>query len=733
MRTCFFLLMPLIFRTFFAALVLAFGLVPERAHGQQEATTQDSSPFSSAALLSASRWVEPGEPLALGVQLVMEEGWHSYWENPGDAGEPTEIAWRLPSGFTVSEVQWPIPEKIDGGPLRSYGYSDEVVLLAEVTPPDDLVPGSTAELAATASWLICADVCLFAEEEVALSLPVRSSPAMVAAPPAAIERARARVPVALPGWRVEAKAYANSFALSILPPVGTVADLEDAYFFPADLMVLEHAAAQPVTRDGDTFLMALQQSKYAEGTPTRLRGVLVAGPGRVLDADRQYRALAVDVPLEAGAVAADQSAGSGPLPLLVVLLLALGGGLLLNLMPCVFPILSIKVLGFVQYGRLEAAQVRRHGLTFALGVIVSFLVLAAALLMLRAAGNQVGWGFQLQSPSFVAGMAFLFFAFGLSLLGVFELGASAPRWAAGALGNGAGYRRSFLDGALATLVATPCTAPFMGAALGAAIVMPTAIALLVFAFLGIGMALPYIVLTWVPGLMAKLPRPGPWMVTLKHALAFPMIATSIWLAWVLGNQVGVDGMALLLVGLLLLGVALWVLGRWPGVRVSGRVRIVTRIAAGLAFVMAFTAAYQGVQLPAAPASGLTTSDQQWQPFSAASVDALSAEGRPVFVDFTAAWCLTCQVNKRTTLGSSAVRAAFAEKGVTLMRADWTSRNDAITRALASHGRNGVPLYVLYPGGDGEPALLPEVLTESIVLSALKSLPDRIAATSPTSL
>ncbi len=692
-------------------LMLASG--PAATLGQDLQVGDDPSPFSEAALLSEKMWIEPGVPLTLGVRLIMDDGWHSYWQNPGDSGEPTEITWSLPPGFEAGPTQWPFPEKIDAGPLRSYGYANEVVFLSDIVPPKDLQAGTAVTISATAEWLICAEVCLFAEETVVLSLPVRPGTAPPGPFAETLARARTRLPVTLPGLEVQAEGYAQSIALQVTLPEPMEADLNGAYFFPADLLVLEHAANQPMSRDGASFVFALQQSDYGSGTPVRLRGVLMAPEGRYWDAERTLRALAIDVPVQLPPADATSAI---PLPLLLVF--AFTGGLLLNLMPCVLPIVSVKVLGFAHQGRLTAGTARRHGLVFAGAVIASFWVLAGMLLAVRAGGTQIGWGFQLQSPHFVAGMALLFFVIGLSLLGVFEVRTLSLRWADSTRARGA-YQRSFWDGALATLVATPCSAPFMGAALGAAVVLPALEALLIFTCLGAGMATPYVVMSLIPQLVSRLPKPGAWTETLKHILAFPMIATTIWLVWVFGNQAGVDGVAFLLAALLLLGIALWLLGRWPAVHATLRVRLATRSVAALAALLSFLAVYQGAQSTASP-----TPDSAWQSFSVDRIDALHAEGRAAFVDFTAAWCLTCQVNKRTTLNSETVRNAFARKDVSLFRADWTSRDEEITRALASHGRNGVPLYVLYPGNDRPPVLLPEVLTEAIVLDALESLPNR---------
>jgi thiol:disulfide interchange protein DsbD len=437
--------------------------------------------------------------------------------------------------------------------------------------------------------------------------------------------------------------------------------------------------------------------------------------------------MTVDVPVEeAGSVAASTPSGGGPSTALWwTLLSAFVGGLLLNLMPCVFPVLSVKILGFAKQGGDDEHTIRRHGLTFGAGVLVSFWVLAGILLALRAAGSEIGWGFQLQSPLFVALMTMLFFGIGLNLLGVFEVGSQLMNWG-GRLERSASdtYSGSFMSGVLATVVATPCTAPFMGAALGVALTLSTAGSLLVFTALGAGMAAPYVALSMTPSLLQRLPKPGAWMETLKQVLAFPMFAAAVWLLWVFGQQTGPSGMALLLLGLLLLGLTGWTLGRWSALQVSTRTRVITRTVAVLSLIGALVVTVLGAQsAPVANAArATTTQDAEWQSFSPETVEQLRAEGRPVFIDFTAAWCLTCQVNKRTALSSEAVQQAAREKNVALVRADWTNRDPAITRALESHGRSGVPVYVLYKGDGSEPELLPEILTEQIVLDALNGVP-----------
>jgi thiol:disulfide interchange protein DsbD len=423
------------------------------------------------------------------------------------------------------------------------------------------------------------------------------------------------------------------------------------------------------------------------------------------------------------------SASNSPsLSLPWALLFAALGGLLLNLMPCVFPVLSVKILGFVRDADGDAASLRRHGFLFAAGVLVSMWTLAGVLFALRAAGSQIGWGFQLQSPSFVALMALLFVGIGLNLLGAFEVGTRLTSMG-GRLQSASpseGTTGAFLTGVLATVVATPCTAPFMGAALGVALTLSVGGGLLVFTALGAGMAAPYVGLSMAPRLLDRLPDPGAWMETLKQFFAFPMFATAVWLVWVFGQQTGNNGVALLLFGMLLLGMAAWVLHRWSAPQLSRAATYATR---GLVTALLLGAVAAGVlgatSNRTASASGseeAAASSATWQTYSADTVERLRNQGRPVFVDFTAAWCLTCQVNERAVLNTQPVQDAFAQRNVALVKADWTNRDPAITQALKSHGRSGVPVYVLYPGDGSGPTLLPEVLTEDIVLDALDAIP-----------
>ena len=677
----------------------------------------DPSPFSDAALVTEVATVAPGTSFDVALVLTQEPGWHSYWLNGGDAGQPTTITWTPVPGVQISDLRFPYPEAYDLAGLVSYGYEDEVTLLATVTVTEDY-NALRLPLAATADWLICADICLTATADLSLTLPVGRETVRDAEGAAAVERARGLLPVRAAGWTVEALEGAEGFALKIMPPVDWDGSLEGAHFFPETTGVIDYAAPQPVSREGDAWTLGLAGSGIAE-TPDVLEGVLVAPEPETVDG--QARALAVRAPVvPAGAAALGAGGGTGPVSSLwLALLLALGGGALLNLMPCVFPVLGIKILGFAE-GRGHAPEVmrpvmRRHGLLFAAGVLVSFAVLAGALLALRAGGEAIGWGFQLQSPGVIAALAFLMTGIGLWLLGVVEFGGRLMGVAAGA-DRGTGARGALFSGVLATLVATPCSAPLMAPALGWALVQPPGAAVAVFLALGLGMALPYVLLSFFPAWLERLPRPGPWMETLKQALAFPMFLTAAWLVWTFGTQTGINGAGALLVGLVLLGVAAWVIGRWPVA--SGAVRVATRGIALAAVAGAVAVAAVGARQEAAAGAA---EDDLWRAYSPEAVESLVAAGEPVFVDFTASWCATCQWNKGTVLRTDAIEAAFQERGVHLFVADWTRQDPEITATLESLDRAGVPVYALYPGGASRPVLLPEILSDGVVMDALDAL------------
>ncbi|MDZ7637704.1 MAG: thioredoxin family protein [Bryobacterales bacterium] len=713
------------------ALLLATFLVGSLL-AQQPA--KDTSPHSSAELVSEFSTVTPGEPFTLGLSMKLDPEWHSYWVNPGDAGLGTKIKWDDLQGATVSEVIYPTPHYIPTPPLASYGYEDQVMLLLDAVASSTWKPGQQITLSGRADFLVCREVCLPAREQVSVTFTVGAEVEENVNWAGAFARTRAAMPKPVSdvkGLSIRAAHAPGGYLVALKSDspqdLGALHSTE-ARFFAQDTGVIQHAGEQ--TRNlanGELFVFA-PISEYSKGPAERLRGLLALPENGTWRQGAAVHAVSFDVPVEAlGTIsmpAGRAPSGGVPSSLLVILLSAFAGGMILNLMPCVFPVLSLKIMGFVQQAGEDRAKIRSHGFVFAAGVLASFWALAGSLLVLRAGGAQLGWGFQLQSPAFVAAMALLIFGLGLSMAGVFEIGASLTRL--GAAGSRSeGYSSSFFSGVLATAVATPCTAPFMGGALGYAISQPAWESMLVFTLLGAGMATPYLVLSLNPGLLKRLPRPGAWMETLKQLLSFPLFATAIWLLWVFGLQTGIDGATGLLAAMLCLGVAGWILGHWNAYSISARARVVSRTFATLAVAAGLALAWSASSQSAPAAIGSANSESAvWQPWSAAKVAALVAEGKPVFVDFTAAWCLTCQVNKRTVLHRESVEKAFQEKGVTLLVADWTNQDPEIAAQLEALNRSGVPVYALYKSNSPSPVLLPELLTEGIVMAALAEMPAR---------
>jgi len=675
--------------------------------------------------------IRPGEEFWLALRMRMPPGWYTYWRFAGDAGDGAVIDWRLPEGFSADGITWPYPQLKLMSPAAVYIYEGEAFLLTRLVAPPDLVPGTTVEISAHVDYFVCEDGCYPEELEPSIRLPV-----IAELPPpdprwaAAFHETWAKVPVRPDGWTLTAGWQNDRLLLRAEPPAGVVPDAEGVVFFAGIPDLIDHPTPQRVTWRNGVLLLDMQGSHYALEPAERAAGVLVVP---LQGDDGTPTGIEIDVEIlssaEFAAAGAVGGAGRGvPTTLWFALLLAFGGGLLLNLMPCVFPVVSLKVLGFVRLAGERPAEVRRHGLSFAAGVIVAFWALAGLLIVLRLVGEEIGWGFQLQTPGFIAFMAFLLFGIGLNLAGVFEIGTSLGRLGAGSPAA-SGYTGSAANGVLATVVATPCTAPFMGAALGFALTLSAAGALLVFTALAVGMAAPYVVLSMAPALLRYLPKPGAWMETFKQALSFPLFATTAWLVWVFGHQTGVDGVLRLLLGLTLLAMAAWCWGRWGSVLTAARAsRLVGRGAAAAFLLVGFGLAMGASPLPAgaglSAAAGAAGENDgariQWETFSAEAVAGHREAGRAVFIDFTAAWCLTCKVNERISLDVPEVVALVEELNIVMLKADWTTRDPAITRALAGFGRSGVPLYVVYsPDPFAPPRLLPEVLTPALVIRALQ--------------
>ena len=680
-----------------------------------------------AELVTDRLAAEPGKPFVVGLKLRMEMGWHTYWKNPGDSGLPTRIHWILPPGWKAGEIHWPFPQLLPVGPLMNYGYEDDVVLLTELTPPADAKSGDVP-VKAKAEWLVCKDICVPEKGEVDTTIAVK--PGEAALQPrwqAHIERARSMLPVEPAGWKYEAAIQGKSLVVRLTAPEGQSPPAK-ATFFPESENLIEPAAPEKLARQGRTLQVEMKLADPPPSGVTEVKGVAVSESGWPGSGGRKAIEVAAPVRASLAAIGSTSSSSSGgaSASLLAALFFAIVGGALLNLMPCVFPVLGIKVMGFVQHAHGDARAMRIQGVVYSVGVLASFIALAAIMLALRAGGTQLGWGFQLQSPVVVVLLATLFMVLALNLSGVFEWGAFAQSLTSGLSAKGR-YADAFLSGVLASVVATPCTAPFMGAAVGYTLTQDASLAIAVFAMLGIGMALPVLLLSLFPKWLKRLPRPGTWMETFKQILAFPLYAAVAWLAWVLGAQAGNDAVFALLAGLVLVAMGAWMYGRYEHWHGAWRSAVAIIFAASGIIV-----AWPGTVHPAQQAA--RGDEAGWQAWSPEKVRALTETGHAVFVDFTAAWCVTCQVNKRIALGNEQVVREFSARCIVPLKADWTRQDPRITEALSAMGRNAVPVYALYAPGQSEPRLLPEVLTPSLVLDELARLPGcKAAPTRPTTL
>lgn len=715
-----------------AVLLLAlFGLTGALPATSAPAAANPVRTENVEAELTAEQAAVPGRTVWLALTQRIRPGWHTYWLNPGDSGIATEIKWTLPPGWSAGAIVWPAPQRFPIGPLVNFGYAGEVHLLTPVTVPADAVPGQPVTLTAAADWLVCEDICIPESATLSLTLPVAAGPAAPSPQAAALfTAARASLPVDNP-FPARFEAGKEQHRLTLALPQAEAGRLAGAFFFPEQWTVASPNAAQTLTMDAEGLHLTFPPGGALPKED--IRGVLVLEE-TLGDGATARQALQISVPATGGAVtpdgaapgaaasaaatrptaAASETAGLG---LGLALVFALLGGMVLNLMPCVFPVLSMKALALVRH---EAEHARAHGLVYTAGVLVCFAAVAGVLIALRAGGAEIGWGFQLQDPLVVGILAYVMFLLGLSLSGVFSIAGSFMGVGQGLAGR-EGYSGSFFTGVLATVVATPCTAPFMGAAVGYALLQPWYEALAVFLALGLGMALPFLTLTLSPALLRRLPRPGLWMDRLKQALAFPLYATAAWLVWVLSLQAGPAAVAGVLGGMVLVAFAAWLYG------VTRTADTGWRLGASAFGLLALVAAVALVRLPAAgpaqaAAAGTAAAGEGHEPFSEARLAELTGQNKPVFVNLTAAWCITCLVNEKTSLSAAAVKAALAERGITYLKGDWTNRDATITRMLERFGRSGVPLYLLYVPGRAEPVVLPQVLTEGLVLDALAQVP-----------
>jgi thiol:disulfide interchange protein DsbD len=669
-------------RLFFALLLLA-----------TPAFAQDDQPRVHARLVAEDSAVAPGGTITIALEEKIAPGWHTYWKNPGDAGAPTEIDWTLPPGWKAGAIQWPRPKRLPVGPLMDYGYEGTPWLLTTLTVPADAKGPATIK--AHASWLVCQQICVPEDTTLTLNLPVGQQ-----APDPAVAKdfaaARALLPVASP-WKL-AYSLGNTLDIYVAAPALAATHPKTADFFPAGSGIIKNAAPQLVGYAKDGLVLRLTPGNAVKGP---LTGLLV-----LTSTDGSTQALDVNVPQGVVPPAEFSASDSGDLSVWLAMLFAFLGGLILNIMPCVLPILAMKALALADHG----ARGRGESFAYTIGAVGSFAVLGLAIVLLRAGGESVGWGFQLQSPIAVAGFALLIFAVALNLSGLFEVGSVT---AGEGLASRSGLSGAFFTGVLAVAVAAPCTAPFMAAALGFALTQGAAVALAIFISLGLGFALPFLLLGLWPRALAFIPRPGPWMLTFKQFLAFPMYGAAAWLVWVLAQEAGPRSVAIVLAAFIALALAAWL---WSVTRnLESRGRVIGTVAALLVLLASLASVGLLRGVAAAPAA---SSARAGEPYTAAKLASLRASGRPVFVDATAAWCITCLVNEDAVLSQPDVKNAFATKKIAYLVADWTSQNPQITQLLKNNGRSGVPLYLYYAPGASSPVILPQILTANGVLGTI---------------
>ena len=659
-----------------------------------------TAPKVHAALIPETQSVAPGGTVTVALEENIAPGWHTYWINPGDAGAPSDIQWTLPPGWKAGAIAWPTPKRLPVASLMDYGYEGKVWLLIPVTAPADARPGQSVTLNGHASWLVCKNICIPEDQAVSLTLAIGAPGAR----DARFAAARAALPAPSP-WPITYALGADGLSLFAQAPALAAAHPKSADFFPLKPGTIIDAAPQTLGFAKNGLVLGLKPGKSVSSQGAPLEGVLV-----LTSADNSRQAIIVKA--YPGPMPQADFAAAGGIGLLAALFFAFAGGLILNIMPCVLPILAMKALALAGHGG-DHGKAAREGLAYCVGAILSFAAFGVAILLLRAGGAAIGWGFQLQSPVAVAFFALLIFAVGLNLSGVFELGSVT---AGDSLARRGGMAGAFVTGVLAVAVAAPCTAPFMAAALGFALTEPAGAALVIFVALGLGFALPFALLALWPAALRLMPKPGVWMLRFKQFLAFPMYGAAAWLVWVLALEAGGNSVAVILAAMIALALAAWL---WSVTRDYGaRGRGIGALAALLALAAALFLAASLRGRTQAPAVS-----QKADAYSPAGLADLRARKQPVFIDATAAWCITCLVNEQAVLSKPDIQNAFRDHHVTMLVADWTSRDADITALLQAQGRSGVPLYLYYAPGAQSPRILPQILTQDAVLSALANGPD----------
>jgi len=681
-----------------------------------------------AELVAEMTGIAPGQDTWVALRLDHMENWHTYWKNPGDAGRATEITWTLPEGVTAGDIVWPTPKRIElPADLVDFGYENEIFLLVPLSIPASY-QGESLDITANAQWLECEDICIPGGAVVSLSLPVMDATQITPNEQwvEAFSLTRASIPTSNVSFDSTFSISEGNLNILVQATEAVFADASEISFIPGEHRVFNYVSPQEITYQLSSLQLTQEHHPRLSAAPEEITGLLL-----VTDESGQQISFEIAATpdgisasdlgglLAANAEGITNATAVSEMNLLLVFAFALLGGLILNLMPCVFPVLSLKVLSLASNSKSSQQEKRLHGLAYTAGVIVAFLILASVLLSLQAGGALIGWGFHLQSPWFISLLIFLFFIMGLSMSGVVEFGTSIMGVGT-ELQDKEGYTGSFFTGILASVVASPCTAPFMGAALGFAFTQTASIALTVFVALGLGMALPFLLVSFNPTLSKLLPHPGKWMLTFKQILAFPLYATAVWLLWVLGNQTGTDGMALVIACCVLLAAAAWLYQRRHDIQSA-----FWRYANALIILLCLAVTIGVVRSPLLEtqtiASGISE-DAAYEAYSDARLAELRSNGQPVFVNMTASWCITCLVNEKVALNSEAVITALAENNITYLKGDWTNNDPEITEVLRRYETSGVPLYLIYPSDPSLPAeVLPQILTTGVVLDAIERI------------
>jgi thiol:disulfide interchange protein DsbD len=664
--------------------------------------------YVQARIISNQVQVRGGETIRLGLEQTIYPTWHTYWKNPGDSGTPTSIAWDLPPGFSVSELEWPTPNKIPFGPLTNYGYEGQVTLLQNLTLPDDI--GTTPfALNGKVSLLVCHDICIPETHDVFITFNVNTAPEIEK-----IANAESKLPLNV-NWETTFYRYQDQLIInSITEDISALENIENIVISPEDWGALDNNAKASIqlTDTGFTISQKIGERDLKEISTLPL----VLSYKNAIGKTESIRLTAT---YSAPILPTQSNENGSEITILSALLFALFGGIILNLMPCVFPVLSMKALSLVNLGEKEENKARGYGISYTLGILISFATIGGTLLLLKSGGAQIGWGFQLQNPIVITALAYLVFIIGLNLAGLFEFSGRLGKLGTVTqkLSGQNGHRGAFFTGVLATLVATPCTAPFMGAALGFALTQPAIISMLVFLTLGFGLALPYLLLCFVPSLRSKLPKPGAWMLTFKQFLSFPMFLTAVWLVWVLSQQAGSFGILMALSGMVFMTFGIWLFKVLPAKGFGKYLSIILMI---FSFLFVAGTLATSKTLIVSDSATTQTTQNNWSSFSPEKLDRLLKGNAPIFTNMTAAWCITCKVNEKISLKTETITQLFANNNIEYLKGDWTNQDPEITQYLNKFNRQGVPLYVYYGPRDSEtstrpePVILPQLLTVGAV-------------------